>query len=240
MLAAVSTVILGLGAYRALEIGRVSISRVYRGRAYGTAILLVLVAFVLLYSPPIVSIPSTFFSPLSLAGGLSLVLLEAALFAFIDGAVNVAMDSDFFHRDSLKWSGLRSAFYPIVIVSASVSVLGGSYDQSVQNPSQWLNYGPPLGVLLLLITYGYSAAALVVSARRTADMTLKRYVRTLGFSVLGVMAAILVEVYYSWSADPLSNLPLGAVFVVLSFLLYRAVMSLSPMGKVEKVVDAAS
>jgi hypothetical protein len=237
LLAAISTVILGLGGYRALEIGRASISRIYRGRAYGTAILLVLTAFLLLDSPPIVPTTSDFFSPLNLVGGFGLVLFEAALFAFIDGAVLVAMDSDFFHRDSLRWNRLRPAFYPIVIVSASVSVLGGSYDQSVQNPPQWLNGGPPLGVLLLLIIYGYSAAALVVSARRTVELTLKRYVRMLGFSVLCVIGALLVEVSYSWSASPISNLPLGVVFVAISYTLYLGVMSLSPMGKMEKVSE---
>ena len=59
----------------------------------------------------------------------------------------------------------------------------------------------------------------------------------LGFSVLCVIGALLVEVSYSWSASPISNLPLGVVFVAISYTLYLGVMSLSPMGKMEKVSE---
>ena len=229
-LAAVPVVILGLVAYRAVEIGRVSVSAVYRRRAFWTAALVVLLVLIEIDSLLPSTGPSS--NPLGavsyLLGGLSLVLFEVVFFAFIDGAVIVAMDRDFFHRDTLRWKRLRSAFYPIVIACALVSVLGGGYG---------LNFFPGVGTLFLLIAYGYSAAALVVSSGRTADMTLKRYVKMLGFSALGVVAAILDQIAYSWSGY---NLPLGVVFIVISYLLYRAVMSLSPVGRVEKAVSANS
>jgi len=230
LVAAVSGVILVLAAYRAVEIGRASVSPVYRRRAFWTAAFVVLVVINLFdsfSSPPLLTV-------FGILGGLSLVLLEVTLFAFVDGAVTVAIDNDFFHRDSMKWSRLRSAFYPIVVFSAADSVFLGSYYQSEITSSLW-SHIPALGVVLLLIVFCYSAAALVVSARRTADRTLKWHVRILGFSVLSIVVAIFDQIAYSWSGY---NLPLGIIFIVISYLLYLAVMSLSLVGKVEKAVEA--
>jgi hypothetical protein len=89
------------------------------------------------------------------------------------------------------------------------------------------------GFVAGFVVFGYSAVTLALSARRTPDMTMKRHVRLLGFAIaFNALALFSSFGGFILSIDLLSNLFLA----FFSYLLYRAVKSLSTIGRIEKKV----
>jgi hypothetical protein len=220
-----------LATYRAFTIGRVLIRGVYRDRALWTAGTLIALIFLTVAS----NLPPS--NPLS---PLSFVLIFVVLFAFVDSSIRVVQETDFFHRTPLRWERVRKPFYVVLIAFLAV---GGSL--ALIEPTNSLLY--LVGVLLWFGPGGtfltYSAAALVVGARRTPDRTMKRFVRMLGFAIICMVLFFTVWIPFapfSLTVQDLGSL-ISELFVpAAAYFLYLAVMSLSPVGHVEKDVVSTS
>lgn len=212
-----------VAAYRAAEIGRGLVSRVHRNRALWTAAMLG--TLMIGFSDPL---PGTLGVDL---GMIAYVLFLLLVLPFVDGAILAAEDTDFFHRDTLQWRRLRRpvfvAYYAIY-ATLVVSTFGPSTSSIVEFLS---NVSP-----VLFIVPGYAIATLVLVARRTADRNLKWYVGYLGIGLAWLVGSVFL---YNPSSIPSSTAE-QAVIVVGLYFFYRAVMSLSPLGRVEKEAPVTS
>lgn len=209
--------ILLLAAFRGFEIGRKFVSRVYRNRAFwiaGVCIALVLQG-------------STGYDPSlnnTLIGGLPLFeitffVLFFVIFVFIDSTILVTLEMDFFHRNTLRWKQIRRPFYLVGLALFALIFLPG-------NPLTFAAF--------ILVPLPYSVVALFIGARRTPDRTLKRHITLLGFVVIAflVMTFIFNHTSILW-VDLLDDF----LTVLFPYLLYRAVMTLSPVSHIEKEND---
>ncbi len=210
-----------LVAIKAVEIGRVLVSPVFRRRAFWIAAVGVFLLSVLLVGDV----------PYLAASGVSFILFLAlilVIFAFVDSTVLVALETDFFHRNTLRWKQVRWPSYAIVLAlfpSILVYIVFGSS----ANPPAWVSDQINLIGAAVAAVIVYSVVALIVASRRTPDMTLRRHLKLLSLAV--ACLAIAVANAFTISLD-LYAIPA----VVAAFFLYRAVMSLSPMSRIEKEI----
>jgi hypothetical protein len=210
-----SVVILLLAAFRGFEIGRTFVSRVYRNRAFwiaGLCIALVLQGSTG-YDPSINN---------ALIGGLPLFeitffLLVFVIFAFIDSTILTTLELDFFHRNTFHWKQLRKPFYVLGMVLFALIFIPGN----------------PLTFVIFFLVIGYSVIALIIGARRTPDRTLRIHIILLGLTFISFIAMSLIFNYTSILSIDLLN---DFLIVLYPYLLYRAVMMLSPMGRIEKEI----
>jgi hypothetical protein len=218
-----------LGSYRAVTIGRALVSRVYRNRAFWTAA--VMIAFILTNFLDLTSLSSAIAVNTlgDILGTLPYIAETLLLFAFIDGTILVGMEMDFFHRDTLKWRRGRKPLYAAFVVSLAVVF----FVFSLPNP-----YSLPFlavasvyaGLAAIFAIFGFSAATIIVVSRRTPDRTMKMFLRFLGFA-LGVF---VVDNVISVAGGDAVTLLDDLLSVVAAYLVYRAVMFLSPLGRLDK------
>jgi hypothetical protein len=209
-------------AFRAIQLGRAFVNRVYRSLAnlFALVAITLLAAIVVIY-------PQIFYNAYNIS--ITITLTRDAylivLVGFFDRIALAAKETDFFHRDSLHWRSIRKPLYAAGFGFGFIYVI----------ISNFVPPGTPGELVLAIeialfmfatIWVGYLVALLFVSARRTYDMTLKRTIRLLALS------AIL-----SFAAAPFNSvveiLIVHDVFTLLgAYVFYRAVMSLSPIGRV--------
>jgi hypothetical protein len=229
--------ILALAAYRALRIGRALVSPIYRSRVHWMAALLVVIIINSLNN--YVSYPNTALGWFLSSSGYNLSsLVEFALiFVFVDRVILVAIEMDFFHRNTLHWRKVRKPAY--------VALFGAAF---LPSSSNFPPDSPPAIVIILFFFAAVtalvcSAAALAVGARRTPDKTMRRHVKLVASSFALFLVTTLI-------LGPLSSVPSvnpdylalvsGLIGVLSTYLIYLAVMSLSPIGRVEKEAGATS
>jgi hypothetical protein len=212
--------ILLLATFRGVQIGRTLVSRVYRNRA-------IWIAGVCLAQAVQSQVPDSW-----MIGGLPVFelayfVLITLIFVFIDSTIMVTLELDFFHRNTLRWRRGRFVAYPALIgtlvAGATATALGYSLDS-------------PL-LLLFPVTFGYAVGALIIGSRRTPDRTLRRHIILLGFVVI-----IFVTTTFMFNFTSIVSVDLLDDFLTLltAYLLYRAVMTLSPLGRVEKELALTS
>jgi len=223
--------ILVLGIYRALEIRNGFVSGIYRSRASWSALLMMVVIVTNLTN--LVPIPST--GILGVVGALPFVALLCVIFAYADRSVLVAIETDFFHRNTLGWPRMRwpLAITFVIFVTALV-VLGSILTPAEQSSLLGTIYNDLFFVFFAGIL-GYLTAALIVGARRSADRTLRRSILLLGLALATLVISIVATIPFAPGtiAYVIINQGTGVVGI---FLIYRSVMSLSPLGRVEKGV----
>ena len=230
----VSLVILFIATYRAFGIGRVLVRGVYRNRAYwigATAIVLILLAVGS-------TLPSS--NPL---GAVTFIVAFVVLVVFVDTSIRVAREADFFHRSALGWDRVRKPF--AALLSASVAVVLVTIALYGVNPSSG-NSAAELGILQVFVVVGvmlsWGAAALTVGARRSADMTLRKFAKMLGLTVLCLVLFFTIWIPFapfSVTVQDLGSTISDFFFPAAAYFLYRAVMSLSPVGHIQKEADAS-
>jgi hypothetical protein len=219
------------GTYRAFAIGKVLVRGTYRNRALwsgGTMIGLVLL--IIASNLP----PSNPLSP------LSFLVIMVVLFAFVDSSIKVAQEMDFFHRSLLGWGRLRKPAYVILIGISLVGMLGFIFA-----PTNSVLSG--VGVLLWFSvgagSIAYGAAALLIGARRTPDRSMQRFVRMLGMAIICMVLFFTIWLPFtpfSVTVQDLGSLISELFLPAAAYYLYLAVMSLSPVGHVEKEVISTS
>ena len=221
----VAAAIFLFAALRAVTIGRALVNRVYRNRAYITGAFAVLVVANQLIpdSWTIVGIP--FYA-------LTYFLFLAFVFVLVDITIMVSLDTDFFHRNTLRWRQVRLVAYPMV-VAIEIYAEASNY-----LPSNFLS--TPLGEALLVVVLAifafvflYSTLTAIVSARRCPDVPLKRFMEYLGILLLLFLVNTLLYVLVTEVVAPF-------LFIIFGYVIYRMAMSLSPVGKVQKSAEATT
>ena len=233
----VAMVIYAFVAYRAAGMARAFVSKAYRSRArWIIAVSLALLLTDIAGHAPYVGDLIVIDVPL---GILSVILVLLAILPFADSTILVALDMDFFHRDTLRWKQTRVLVY-VMLYGIIVLILVLLYLSFLDIPPDWvvqLTNSFAFNALFTGVIGGtlvYSVATLVVSSRRTPDRIFRRHLTLLGL-VFGFGTVAILNDFSE------SNLILdGALGIVVPILWYLAAMSLSPMGRVEKDVGAAS
>ncbi len=217
-----SAAVFAAAAFRAVQLRRAFVNRVYRSLATSLALVAIatMAATAIVY-PYIFSNPSN----TSVTVTLTRFVYAVALVRFIDRTSLVAMETDFFHRDWLHWRRVRKlayvALFVFLLVYATIT-----YFVPPDTPVLPLLSAEFAYALFGFVFLGYLVALLVVSARRTPDVILKGSVRLLGLFALFFFVSTTFN-------SILQVLILHDVLVLLaSYFFYRAVMSLSPVGRV--------
>ena len=222
--------ILLLGIYRAIELRRAFVNSIYRGRATwsGFLMLIILISFLSNYAP----IPST--GAFSIAGFLPFVAIVVTAFAYADRSVLVAIETDFFHRDTLGWARVRVPASLVLIGSMVVLVV--LFLISPPQPSLPLVVAADAPFVLAGLVLAYATAALMVGARRSADRTLRTSIFLLGLALFTLVLDIILTTPLTTGSLPDVVITQGTAVVGI-YLIYRSVLSLSPLGRVQKDVD---
>jgi hypothetical protein len=228
----ISTVLLIAAGYRAVVLSRVMVGRVYRYRAYWTVGLIV--AFLFFEVSNIPNIPV-----LSWGGGTAgFIVSTYALFLFVDSNIRVAKELDFFHRNILRWQTFRLPLLVAmsitgILITVAIAIVPGAGSVSSDTPI-WAGLSIVAYFAVLGSALVYSSAALFVGARRTPDVAMKRFVRMLAFALVCLALFFTVWLPLSFVNTDLENLASEFFLVPAAYFIYRAVMSLSPLGRVEK------
>ncbi|GEM_PF-4065328 len=221
--------ILVLGIYRALGIRRGFVGGTYRSRATWSALLMLVIIISMLSNYVPVSDPNIQF----IVGFVPLVALIFVILAYGDRSVLVAIETDFFHRDTLSWSRMRWVL-AIYLVASIIGTVAGGFILTPEEQSSFL--GTLLSDFFFFGLAGALAiltAALIVGARRSADRTLRRSILLLGLALSTLVLSIVATSFLT--LDTLSYVIVyQGTGLVGIYLIYRSVMSLSPLGRVEK------
>ena len=229
----VASVILVFSFYRAIEFGRVLVAGTYKSRAKWTAVFLASTGFLLVDSNGLVP----YLSSVDYAN-TGFVIIVVALPLFVNSNIRTAREADFFHRDALHWRTLWIATMIVVLCSVAISGSAILYDPRVLSGTStlwWVNLGYPVSFFVLIIVSIYGGVSLTVAARRTQDQTMRKFVRMLGFALLGLFFYFTVWIPIDYFAPGVGDAISELGFVIAAYYLYRAVMSLSPLGKIEKL-----
>ena len=223
----VALLILILGIVRAVEIRRAFVNPIFRSRATWMALLMVVIIIVNIDG---LTPASSAFGLLGLVGFLPFLALILVIYAYVDGCVRVAIETDFFHRETLGWSRVRrpvgiclfvsfvaAAVVPTIVPTATAIPFWGS---AVLNGS----------FVVIVLILAYCAAAMVIGARRSPNKSLRKSILLLGISLFTFVLTLIIT-------SPLVQGTLA--FVILNqglsipgiYLLYLSVSSLSTLAR---------
>jgi hypothetical protein len=210
-----------LAAYYSLNLSRMLIDRLEKSRAIWTGSVSILLSTTLLL---FIFTPET--GPYSAIWVISLVIFILALAGLIDSTIRVAIEQDYFHRNTLYWKKLRYLFWAGILF---IFVLGPILTFT-GFPN--LTSGLALDALAGIVPFVYGIAALFVSGKRSKDRKMRSYLRWLGLAVL-VLLGVALDSYITTGGGEAFLL-----FVVLAYFLYRASKSLSSTNKLSKEASA--
>ncbi|MDA4127609.1 MAG: hypothetical protein OK452_10495 [Thaumarchaeota archaeon] len=224
----VASIVSIMVVYRGLEFGRAFMSGVFRNRAFWITALGV-VTFIQAVPGYIVPVhdftigSAPFFV-------IAWFMLFFAYLAFVDSTIIVALQMDFFHRDTLRWRRGRFAVFLLLGISVVALLLVALGIVPLTSNSAAIIV--PL-VVSTFVVVPYSGTALFIGARRTQDRTLKRHLILLAFVfALYISHFVLASTNQNNPTRAVTllddSLILGSVYT-----LYRAVMTLSVVGRLE-------
>jgi hypothetical protein len=139
------------------------------------------------------------------------------IFSWIDSTIEVALDLDFLHRDSVGWRRLRKFAWAAVVVGAFGTGLSTVL-------WEYLIFAFALGVPV-----AYSGVVLIVSGLRVQYGPMKAYMRWVGLLVLALTFELITAAISFYLNFPL---------LIFAYFLYRASTSLSKNRS--KLVEATS
>jgi hypothetical protein len=192
----IQLVILAIGIYRALEMRRGFVDVTYRARALWSALFMSVIAIA--NAENFIPFPNN--QLWNIVNFIPFLAIVGFAFAFVDKTVLVAIRSDFFHRDILRWSKLR---VPVgsVLAGSTCFIFSGvvlTSQPATSSANSIVNLFS--GIAFFQFSFvaagvlGFGAVALVIGARRTSDRILRKHIRLLGFSVTSF-------VFLSWETS---------------------------------------
>jgi len=220
-------VIFLFAAFRAVTIVRSLVNRFYRRRAYAIGIFGILSAINL-------AIPPSWMIKGMPVDDMSYGLILLFLFALLDTTIMVSLDTDFFHRNTLRWRQARLVAYPLMVALTIVTSAGGLLIIIGYLPQNYQSTGIGFAIqvvsaVVFLPSLVYAILTATVSARRISDATLKRFMMFLGILVLLYVVNTLIWTLITKEITPLLT-------VLYAYVAYRMVMSMSPVGKLQEAV----
>ncbi len=216
--AIVTTIIGFIAAYYSFALSRALVNRGYRNTAIWTALIaiaLVATVYPLLFFALSNFAPSSFFQLVVLYAVSTADLI--ILYAWLDSTIRIAIDQDFFHRDTFGWSHLRYIFWAgLILLDLSVwmgLLIPTNYPFFVARGLAFAGF------------FGVVGLVLFVSGLRTSDRTIRTYLMWLGLIMLWALVMAVL--------GTLAPFAFPSAWVVMGYLLFRAARSLSPISKLQ-------
>ena len=231
-------VVLGLllfSTFRGISIGRAMVDSVYKKRAFWMA-----ASTGFLFA----ALATTNFLPQSAVGSIGPQFVVAPLyyvafltiFAFVDRSILATMEEDFFHRDTLSWREVRRPLFSAWLVFGFYSTVIYNWYQSIYAVTPvWMGVIDFFSNAIVFAGLGYLGAALMVGARRTPDRTMKKFVRDFGLFLISFAIGAILGSIGPFDFGWIVQLAGSAFLAIAFFCLYLTVMSLSPLGKIDKL-----
>lgn len=164
------------------------------------------------------------FLPINILGGLLISSGFIVIFLWIDSTIRVARRSDPLSRDALRWSKLRY-LWAFITTGGAIGALATSITTGFSTAA-------PFGGALF-----FGAIALIISARRSGDPTLRRHLKWTAFCIFMLWLGSQAEQPLSRAfAD--NNLVQAVTFALVAmgaYGLYRSARSLVPMGHIPRI-----
>jgi hypothetical protein len=222
-------------AFRSIELGRGFVNPIYRSRAYWSAA--VFAVAVLSNADNYIPFPDNVVG--NILSFLPFPLLLYVILVFVDRTILVAIASDFFHRSVLRWERVRKFAYALFTLSFAVLVvtaffLPSNQSYPVAGDSAIIYLAFYQFAIIIPGVLAYAAGALIIGARRTPDNTLKNNIKYLAFALALFVADFVVGGFTNDVAP--YDLVDDALSLLSIYMLYRSIMYLSNIGRVEKVV----
>jgi hypothetical protein len=224
-------VVFAYGAYWAMTIRRVLMNYVYRKQAFWAGLVAIyfvaqsiFIALALLYNQ------ASFYVNLIAAGFIAAGFV--VIFIWIDSTIIVARRSDPLQRNTLRWSGLRYFIAITTTIGLFFNLVFNVIYASPSSPSFDLLGSPPLvgfiGTLLLL-----GAVALLLSAKRSGDLTLRRHLKWFGLGAALLFLSGQVGSPWAKISPGSIFIPMVtySIFAVAAYCFYRSSKSLAPLGR---------
>jgi hypothetical protein len=212
-----------LAVYRSLTIGKSLVSRVYRSRAYWLAVLMIIFA-----AFSVVPTTSAIESDIS---DILFFMFLFALLIFIDSIVAVAREIDFFHNDILHWHTLRTPMFAVIVAGTAIAIVA-----IIESIGSSTGIGILVYFAILGVVFTYSGSVMLAVARRTYDRTLKIFVKMLGFAILSYVLFLTLFIPLDAVYPNLGDVITSFIAIAAAYFFYRAAMSLSPIGRIEKQI----
>jgi hypothetical protein len=223
------------GAYWAITIRKALVGYLYRRQAFWVGVVALYFVAQSIFIALVAFYGATGFY-VNLLAAAFIATGSAAFFVWIDSTVLVARRSDPLQRDTLHWSKVR---YFIGISQTIGNFFNILYNVILINPTS-LSYdllgSPPLlgyiGTTLLL-----GAIALLLSARRSGDMTLRRHLKWFGLGAGLLFLAGQVGSHWGVGSSDSIFVPIAtySLFAIAAYCLYRSAKSLVPLGRLSRV-----
>ncbi len=162
--------------------------------------------------------------PVNILGGAIISSGFIVIFLWIDSTIRVARRSDPLSRDALRWSKLRYLWGFITI--------GGAIGAMAPSITSGFSTVAPFGGALFV-----GAVALIISARRSRDATLRRHLKWTAFCIFLLWLGSQVEQPLSRAISD-ANLVQAATLTLVAvgaYCLYRSARSLVPLGHISKL-----
>jgi hypothetical protein len=219
-----ATEIIGIAIYffavfRAITIGRGLVNRIYRDRAYLVAALIVSMV-----AQSFVPDNWVFFG--IYAYQITYFALLFFVLVVIDNTILVGLDMDFFHRNTLRWRQTRFIAYAIFLVDTVIIL--AVINNLIRLPRKGAS---SLVIISFAAVIIYAAVVLVMTARRTPDRPMRRFLMFAGVLVIGILVSTFINNYtYIDAVDVFDDF----LAVGIAYLNYLMVMSLTPMTRIKK------
>lgn len=215
-----------LAIYRSLSIGKLLVTRVYRTRANWLAALMIIFA-------AFAAVPTSSALELQISNILFFVFL-LALLIFIDSNVAVAKEIDFFHKDILHWQTIRKPMVAIVVVYSAIAFFATVVFPNLAPSIAGIGF---VGYFVVVgVAFAYSGTAMLAIGRRTYDVTMKKFVKMLGFAILCFVLFLTLFIPLDAVYPSLGDIVTNFIAIAGAYFFYKAAMSLSFVGRIVKEV----
>jgi hypothetical protein len=166
-------------------------------------------------------------------------------FYWIDVSLLAGRRSDPMLRDTFRWRKTRKIAWPLLFVFLAIPVVLTSYYALVQDWAFLQKIFSIAGSLsapgnlyinsYAWVFFAFTAAALVLTGRRSGDRRIQRQLEWFGAFVLISILVSAAGQTTLFGQGTLAALLLGTSLLVQSFFIYKAARSLVPTNRIEKI-----
>lgn len=120
----------------------------------------------------------------------------------------------------------------LLLATLVIAIIEGFITPTTNQSPLWYVAVGDLFFLVVAGVLAYATAALIVGARRSSDRNLRRSILFLGLAVLTLVLSLVLTFPFS-EGIPYAIIYQGSTVIGI-YLIYKSVMSLTPIGKIEK------
>ncbi len=224
----IADILAAYAAYIAIAVrGGLSVS-IFRSRALWTAVLAVLLAFLLTLwdNTQVLFPPGYHVLGDAIEYFVLLPAVGAGLLIWIDRTVKTLIRLDYLRRDVAGWRRFNPVYWALFALNVAFAILPAFF--ASLRPGSAAPTVTLLTDMPTVVLFAYSAYALFLGSRRTRDKTFRRHATWFGYLVLSIFLVIAVIAFDPNGTQPvLDHLP----FLLIAYCLYGLSKNLVPVNR---------